>query len=134
MKKLLLLLILSFCSAQSFAKDGDVYYCEMKSYSSTSNSFQVNYEYFYETYDVNNFKFKWDNNNLIFSDSFISISRKKLVLLPDGGTSDSIFSAQTSDAYFASEIESVFYSNGNFYYSMVSPSAVFSVVAKCDKF
>ena len=125
MKKLTLLLfslLLFFFSSQGLANNGDVYYCEMKSFTSMSS--------YYESYDVKNFKFKWDNNNLIFSDDFISISKKKLVLMPY--PSDSVFTARSPDDVFF--LESLFYVYGNFLYSLNSTNAVFTVIAECDKF
>ena len=124
MKKLLLLLLLSFLSTQSLAKVGDVYYCVMKNYSSMSNRG-------IEIYDINNFKFKREKEKLIFDDRFIPISDKEIPITFSGEGTDFLFMAQSSNS---GRFESVVYSNGKFHYSLTSSNAVFSVVAECDVF
>ena len=87
MKKLLLLLILSFLSLNSIAKNGDVYYCVTKSYSS------INLEGIYN-YETNNFKFEFMKNKLIFDDKFpLFASRELSIIFGD----DEYFHARSSD-------------------------------------
>ena len=60
MKKLLLLLLLSFFSTQSLAKVGDIYYCDMK------QNMQIGIESTTddEVYGLPIFKFKWEKDNI----------------------------------------------------------------------
>jgi hypothetical protein len=61
MKKLLLLLILSFFSAQSIAKIGDVYYCNMTKFVGVLPDKPV------VNYKLETFKFKWTEDSMVFS-------------------------------------------------------------------
>ena len=61
MNKLFLLLILSFFSAQSIAKIGDVYYCNMTKFVGVfADEPVVNYK-------LETFKFKWTEDSIVFS-------------------------------------------------------------------
>ena len=123
MKKLLLLLILSFLSLNSMAKNGDVYYCVTKSYSS------INLEGIYN-YETNNFKFKFMKNKLIFDDKFepIFASRELSIIFGD----DEYFIARSSDITDMPEF--AIYSYGEFVYSWGGGGQIYTVVAKCDTF
>ena len=61
MKKLLLLLFLSILSTQSLANVGDVYFCnEIEKVAITAEGI--------EHYELEKFKFKWNENSIKFSD------------------------------------------------------------------
>ena len=118
MKKLLLLLLLTFLSTQGLTDVGDVYYCEMKSYSSMSLNGQENYE-------LEIFKFKWGEGKLFFDDT-----------TPFNISDEIIIKSKSYSSFTASSYNEVvtLTGRGNFYFSRVVPIAIFSVVAKCDKF
>ena len=126
MKKILLLLVsltLYLFSAQGLAKNGDVYYCEMKSFSSMSPSG-------FENYATNNFKFKFEKDKIVFDDKFEPSFATRELLLTFGDGENLTFARSSDDdvpqfVVFASG--DLFFSYGNYY-------AVFTVIAECDKF
>jgi len=123
MKKLLLLLILSILSTQSFAKVEGVYYCETKSYSALSQRG-------FENYYTNNFKFKFEKDKFIFDSKFEpSFAERELPITFYGEKHFTI--ARSSNNH---KPQYAIFSNGDFVYSYGSDGVVFTVIAVCDTF
>ena len=122
MKKLLLLLILSFLSLNSLAKVGDVYYCVTKSYSS------INLEGIHN-FETNNFKFKFMKNKIVFDDEFEPLFAYRELPITFGDEEYFIARSPHNDMP-----EYAIYSYGDFYFSLGRGGGVFTVVAECDTF
>jgi len=116
MKKLILLLILSFISAQGLAKVNDLYYCDEISKAIVFKDSTIMDAF--ET--VGNFTFKRTKDEIIF-EGWPSI--KITSSLDETFTADGVELKNYS--YFT-------YIDGNYYYSELSGSSVMVTIAKCN--
>ena len=123
MKKLFLLLLISFLSLNSLAKVGDVYYCETKSYSSMSPTRG------FENYATNNFKFKFEKDTIVFDNKFEPSPMKELPITFGDGRDLTVARSSEYDMP-----EFVVYSYGDLFYSYGGIVGVFTVIAECDMF
>jgi hypothetical protein len=124
MRKLLILLILSFLSLNSLAKIGDVYFCETKSYSLMSLELEA-----LGNYETNNFKFKFMKNKIVFDDKFEPSFASRELPITFGDEEYFIARSPHNDMP-----EYAIYSYGDFYFSLGRGGGVFTVVAECDTF
>ena len=121
MKKLLITLLL--ISPFSFADWGDVYYCNMTTYSEVSlEGKRINYI-------LEKFQFKLDEakNAMVFGkDGYFSNAQMEL-------REDAAFPRQ--EFWFADgPYSSAFFDKGKMMYAFVGPKDVTTVSANCDKF
>ena len=125
MKKLLLLLLLSFLSTQSLAKVGDVYYCEMKQFVIMMPDRLV---------EPGNrvgerFKFKREKDKLLMRDSRFFGNMTMIVSLQWG---DENFQANPKWGSIIQKDIVINYSNGGFGYSSVGAGMIDSFIAHCE--
>ena len=121
MKITLLILSLSILSFQSFAKVGDVYYCDEVRIVEISEKKTNEYDF---ANIARKFNFKRTENEILFDDGkgwqrhYLS-KRKYPVILQDGE------SFQAAD-----DTGALFYTNGLLNYSNVDAKRIFSIVAR----
>ena len=101
MKKILLILILSFLSTQGFAKVGDVYYCEMTQAIELKEGKLVNYI-------PQKFKFTIESDNMIRFGLDVNYFR--------GGAFKVIEFSNNGEQFYGDNFE---YSYGDFYFAKV---------------
>ena len=101
MKKTLLILFLSFLSTQSFAKVGDVYYCEMTQAIELKEGKLINYV-------PQKFKFTIDSDNMIRFGLDANYFK--------GSTFEVIEFSENGEQFYGNNFE---YSYGDFYFAKV---------------
>ena len=125
MKKLLLLLLLSFFSTQSLAKVGDVYYCEMKQFVIMMPDRLV---------EPGNrvgerFKFKREKDKLLIRDSKWFGNMTMIVSSQYG---DESFRANPEFVNIIDDSSVISYLDGDFGYSWVMGGFIRSFLAECE--
>ena len=120
MKRLLITLIL--VSPLSFADWGDVYYCQETSFAMTSPNGKL------REGELEKFQFKLDKtkNAMVFGSS--GTLKEEVIQLRKG-------SKKGGEWWFAeNNMDRVSFSDGEFLYTLTSPSTAFMMSAECDKF
>ena len=133
MKKLLLLLLFSFLSTQSLAKVGDVYYCNTSKYVWVEADSISNFEI--------KFKFKWEEDHIVFSPSDLPIF-DPIPVFKDakyyGVTADNKSRYGRVEGFYASDIHSwlIFYKEGIINMALLDAdgSGVDAIIADCTTF
>ena len=120
MKKLLL--ALTFLSPFSFADWGDVYYCQMTTFS------MITLEVKRTDYTLEKFQFKLDKAKKAMVYGSTGFLSKEKVPLIEGS------SWPRQESWFARDnLSHAYFKEGKFLYSIVG-SKMFSISANCDKF
>ena len=121
MKKLLITLML--ISPFSFADWGDVYYCQMTSYSETSLEGKRT------DYNLKKFQFKLDQ------------TKNAMVFGKGGYFSGSVLglwfaeSVSYAESWYAGDnLARAYFDKGKFLYSLTGTTGIVSISANCDKF
>ena len=120
MKKLLLALM--FLSPASFADWGDVYYCQMTSYSHTETNGEI------RTYSLERFTFKLDDTlgAMVYGGNSFLANTSDYVHLDV--SKPSVETWQAGQRYSMTR-----FNNGSFQTSLNSPLGITSISANCDK-
>ena len=121
MKKLLIILLL--ISPFSFADCGDIYYCQMTSFS------KVTFEGKRTNYTLEKLQFKLDKtkNAMVFGKS--GIFKNTVMELREG------FTFPSQEVWFGDgEFTNVFFQKGKFLYSNTGLLGLSAISADCDKF